>query len=38
MEDPYWLSFTATRPVVTGPIRYRAEAINRAILPLGLRT
>jgi 5-methyltetrahydropteroyltriglutamate--homocysteine methyltransferase len=34
MEDPYWLSFTATRPVVTGPIRYRPEAINRDIANL----
>ena len=34
MEDPYWLSFTATRPVVTGPLRYRPEAINRDIANL----
>ena len=34
MEDPYWLSFTATRPVVTGALRYRPEAINRDIANL----
>ncbi|HEY1823711.1 MAG TPA: cobalamin-independent methionine synthase II family protein [Trebonia sp.] len=34
MEDEYWLSFMATRPVVTGPIRYRPEAIQRDIANL----
>ncbi len=31
MEDKYWLSFMATRPVVTGPVRYRPEAVRRDI-------
>jgi 5-methyltetrahydropteroyltriglutamate--homocysteine methyltransferase len=34
MEDKYWLSFMATRPVVTGPVRYRPEAVRRDIANL----
>jgi 5-methyltetrahydropteroyltriglutamate--homocysteine methyltransferase len=34
MEDQYWLSFMATRPVVTGPVSYRPEAIQRDIANL----
>jgi 5-methyltetrahydropteroyltriglutamate--homocysteine methyltransferase len=34
MEDKYWLSFMATSPVVTGPVRYRPEAVRRDIANL----
>ena len=34
MEDKYWLSFMTTSPVVTGPVRYRPEAVQRDIASL----
>jgi 5-methyltetrahydropteroyltriglutamate--homocysteine methyltransferase len=34
MEDSYFWSSTITQPVVTGPIRYRADAVRRDIANL----
>ena len=37
MEDSYFFSPLARQPVVTGPVRYRPEAVERDIANLGRR-